>query len=237
MAVLLALSFFIAKTGLLGHMLYTNSGNNTEGFRTAYGNALLKSDGRCIVESNGGTWSLLPVKVTGDFKITYDILNNSLDGDAHLLLVDPATNGGIDVKNCPQGTDTPFNYIFSGSNFADYNQFFFPSLQNTLVTEPATSFPVASWTHVIITRKGNVITDNVGGQIIRADVGKLNLPATLRVGLGGYATTFGGGVGCLSFRNLTVARDSSSAGSEDETPVAPAPPVDPYAQLRANPYD
>lgn len=197
--------------GASAQVIYSNTGDNTTGFSTRYGTGSLTSDGTDIVESTGGTWDALPVLVSGNFQISFQINNNSFDGDSHLLLINDSTNGGLDVRNSPQGTDTPNINIFSGTNFVDYNQYFFPTLSATLATATSTSFPNQSWTTIIITRTGNIITDNVGGQIIQADVTSVGLPNTLRIGLGAYATTYNGGTGQLLYRNIVVTAPEPSS--------------------------
>jgi hypothetical protein len=198
----------LSVTTASAQLIYSNTGDNTTGFSTMYdpgGSATtMVSNGTNIVESNGGIWDMLPVTVSGDFQISFDVNNNSFDGDSHFLLVDDSSNGGLDMRNSPQGTDTPSINIFSGTDFTNYNQFFFPTVGATLATATTTNFPNQTWTHITITKTGNILTDNVGGQIIQANVSSVGLSSTLRVGLGAYATTFNGGAGTLSYRNITV---------------------------------
>jgi hypothetical protein len=150
--------------------------------------------------------------VTGNFQISFQVNNNSYDGDSHLLFIDPGTDAGLDVRNSPQSTDTPSINIFSGSDFANYDQYFFPTSSNTLATATTTSFPNMTWTQITITRTGNIITDDVGGQIISADVTSQNLSTTLDIGLGGYATTISGSAGQLLYRDIVVTPEPSAAG-------------------------
>jgi hypothetical protein len=203
------------ETDASAQLLYSNTGNNTTGFVLAYGgdqghgdpaNADLISTGTVITPGNtaGGGWYDLPVQVSGNFQISFQVNNNSFDGNAHLLLVNPSTNGGLDVRNDPEGTIVSNINIFSGTNFANYNQFYFPSASDTLATATTTNFPNQTWTTITISLTNNILTDNAGGQIIQTNIGGLGLPETLQVGLGYYATTYNGGAGQIQFRNITV---------------------------------
>jgi hypothetical protein len=185
-------------------IIYSNDGSNNTGFITQYGNGSLASDGHVVIESNGGTWTALPVTVSTDFDVEYDVYNDSNDGDVHVILFDPETKGGIDIKNCPIDTDTPGIQFISGSNFANYNAFYFPPSSAVLAGADGSKFPSHTWTHVKIAKRGNMLMESVGGQIIRADIGSLNLPKTLYIGLGGYATPIGGAPGKISFRKILV---------------------------------
>jgi len=183
---------------------YSNSGDNSKGFALRYGSAKFTSNEAELVGASGGGWYALPVKVSGDFQISFDVYNNSNDGDSHLLLVNDSTNAGIDVRNSPQGTDTPSINIFSGTNLVDYQQFYFPRPDATLASAPTTDFPNATWTHVVITKRGNILTDSVGGQSIQADLSDVSPASIDRVGLGYYATSNLGGAGQLRYRNIVV---------------------------------
>ena len=94
---------------------YTNSGNNLNGFIVKYGPPLT-TDGTNIIGMGGG-WSTMPVEVTGAFIISYQVYGDSGDVDSHFLLIDDTTNGGIDLRASPEGTDTPSINIFSGIGF------------------------------------------------------------------------------------------------------------------------
>jgi len=68
-------------------ILYSNTGNNTTGFVLQYdggsngnaGNANLISNGTTLTEGNtaGGGWYDLPVQVSGNFQISFQVNNNS----------------------------------------------------------------------------------------------------------------------------------------------------------------
>jgi len=192
---------------------YYNSGDNTNGFIFKYDGSNLSSDGTVISGTHSGGWDSMPVFVnmTENFQISFDVYNNSFDGDSHFLLFDPTTNGGLDIRNSPLGTDTPNINIFYGTNFVNHDQFYFPTVGNTLATASTTSFANQTWTHVTISKTGNILTDNVNGQIIQADLTGRSLPATAQLGLGYYSTTFSGGTGIMSYRDITVLPEPSTA--------------------------
>jgi len=184
--------------------LYCNSGDNTDGFSLRLPDASFSTDGTELIGASGGGWYALPVTATGDFKVEFDVYGNSGDVDSDTLLVDDETNAGILLNNCPQGTDTPNLNVCYSDNFTNSSNFFFPS--DVLSSAGSTSFPNETWVHVIITKKGNTLTDNVGGQIITADLTDLDLSSTLRIGLGYYATTNDGGVGNIEYKNIKVTQ-------------------------------
>ncbi len=181
---------------------YIDAGDNMKGFSGRYGNPTLRSDGKTLNAFPGGGWYALPLRASGNFKIEFDVYNDSNDGDSHLLLVDDATNAGIDVRNSPQGTDTPTINIFYAKNLATYNDFYFPGA--ALATANTTAFPNRTWTHVVITKVGNKLTDNCGGQVISADLGKIFFPPRARIGLGYYSTNYQGGKGTMQYRNIHI---------------------------------
>lgn len=192
---------------------YINIGDNIRGFSMRYGNPTINTDGKTLNAFPGGGWYVLPVRADGDFRIEFDVFNDSDDGDSHLLLVDDATNAGIDVRNSPQGTDTPTINIFAAKNLAAYDDFYFP--KTTLATANATAFPNRAWTHVIITKIGNKLTDNCGGQVITADLGNVFFPAKAHIGLGYYATNFQGGKGTMNYRNIRISDADAPPGVPD----------------------
>ncbi len=185
---------------------YSNSGDNTTGFVVRSGGPNISSDGSVINCTVGGGWDAIPVEVSGNFKIEFDVINNSFDGDSHIFLVDDTTNAGVDVVNSPQGTDTPNINVLYSNNFGDSGAYYFPP--HTLASQNSTAFPNMTWTHVIISKNGNILTDNVGGQIMTADVSNIYFPPLARVGLGYYATTYRGGAGNIKYRNIVITEEA-----------------------------
>ena len=151
--------------------------------------------------------------------------NNSFDGDSHLLLINSGKASGLDIRNSPESTDTPNINIIAGSNFRNYSQYFFPKPATYLASAESEDFPNMTWTQVTITRTGNLITDDVGGQVIQATVSGKALGSALQIGLGAYATTYDGGAGLLEYRDITVTEDSAlfEAFSEADMFEVPEP--------------
>ncbi len=188
--------------------LYVNSGDNTTGFKLKYDGANFTVDGKILVGNCGGGWFALPVWVTGDFQIDFDVYPDANDAASALLLYDDATNKGILMFNCTQTTFLNHNIgIYSVDNLTDHDQFYFP--HSPLAMAEAKNFANQTWTHVTIIKKGNTLTDNVGGQVISADLSKENIPFAMRVGLGYYATTNVGGNGQIGYINLRIIRGKS----------------------------
>jgi len=167
-----------------------------------YGSLSYSSNGTDIIGATGGGYVNLPVTLSGDFQMSFDVYGNSNDVDSDILFVSSGTDAGIQIRNCPQNTDTPNLYLEGGSHFADYNGFYWD--HTTLATAASTNFPLQTWTHITLTKKGNTLTDNVGGQILITDLTSLNLSSHLDVGLGYYATTNLGGVGQIEYRNILI---------------------------------
>ncbi|MCE0522566.1 MAG: PEP-CTERM sorting domain-containing protein [Methylacidiphilales bacterium] len=194
--------FAVAEKGK-AQILYSNSGNNTTGFVTQYGNLSFSSNGTDLIGSPGGGYVNLPVTVNGDFQMSFDVYGNSYDVDSDILFLSHGTAAGVQIRNCPQGTDTPSLYLESGTHFADYEGFYW---DNTVLAQAAsTNFPLQTWTSITITKIGNTLTDDVGGQILTTDLTALDLSSSLDIGLGYYATTYEGGVGQIEYRNIVIA--------------------------------
>ena len=155
---------------------YINAGDNMKGFSGRYGNPTVKSDGKTLNAFPGGGWYALPLRASGNFKIEFDVFNDSNDGDSHLLLVDDATNAGIDVRNSPQATDTPSINIFYAKNLATHNDFYFlnhhPRHQRTPLAfpephmDPCHHHQGRQQTHRQLRRP----------RVISADIGKIFFP-------------------------------------------------------------
>ena len=207
----LSLSFLLLLVGPLATsshaQSYSNSGNNITGFTIKFGGGVTTNGSELVVA--GGTWDTIPAIVTGNFRISYQVYNNSFDGDSHFLLLNPGTTGGIDVTNSPQSTDTPKINITSGTDFTNYNQYYFPTPTAVRASANTTSFPNQQWTSIIVSRNGNILTDNVGGQIIQTDVSSF-LGDSVQLGLGGYATPYAGGVGQLLYRNVAAVPEPTA---------------------------
>ena len=125
-----------------GQIIYSNSGNNITGWTVTYPyGATLVSNGTDIVLEEGGIWDTTPVTVTGNFQISYDVYNNSGDGDSHLMLLNNGTTGGVGVTNSPENTDSPSINIVSATDFTNYSQYFFPTSAETLATASSLDFP------------------------------------------------------------------------------------------------
>lgn len=211
--VLFLLTVGFWATHASGQILYTNSGNNTTGFTpivVSNSTGSLTTNGTDLIES-GGSWDVLPVSLSGNFEINYQVYNDSYDGDSHLLLFNQVNYTGIDVRNSPQGTDTPTINIFSAGDLRTYNGFYIYTAP--LVGATTTAFPNQTWTQITVTKTGNILTDNVGGQIIQYNIGSLGLPSTLGVGIGGYATTYLGGHGQLLYRDIVITAPEVSTSS------------------------
>jgi len=195
----------LLATSVKGQIVYSNTGANTTGFVITYPfGASLTSNGTDLVLNEGGIWDTLPVTVTGNFQLSYQVYNNSGDGDSHVMLLNNGTTGGVGVTNSPQNTDTPSINIVSATDFTNYNQYFFPTASETLATALSHAFPNDTWTQIIVTKFGNILTDNVGGQTIQYNVSGLGLSSSFQIGLGGYATTNLGGAGQLLYSNIVV---------------------------------
>ena len=68
----------------------------------------------------------------------------------------------------------------------------------------AQKFPDQTWTHVTISRIGNRVIDNVGGQVIHAEIPAGTFPQKVHLGLGYYATKNVGGNGQMQYANIRV---------------------------------
>jgi len=183
-------------------VLYSNSGNNTTGFALQYGNVSYSTNGAYLTGASGGGYVNLPLTINGNFQMSFDVYGNSNDVDSDILFLSAGTAAGIQIRNCPQNTDTPNLYLEGGTHFADYEGFYW---DNTVLAQaPSTNFPNETWTHITITKNGNTLIYNVGGQILTTDLTSLNLSSSLNIGLGYYATTTLGGVGQIEYRNILI---------------------------------
>jgi hypothetical protein len=191
-----------AKPGT--ELLYSNTGDNTKGFEVQYGNLSFSSDGTVLTGASGGGYVKLPVTVNGDFQMSFDVFGDSLDVDSNIFILHSGTAMGFEVRNCPQDTDTPGLFIHSGTHFSDYQGYYW---DNTVVaTVAATNFPVQKWTHVVITKEGSKLTDNVGGQILTTGLNLSDSCSTFDIGLGYYATPNLGGAGQIRYRNIKIIK-------------------------------
>lgn len=212
--ILSVLFLTLSKSDVNSQVLYSNTGDNTTGLTTVLVSGTggtITTNGTDLVESGGGRWDVLPVSVSGDFQISYQVYNDSNDGDSHFLLFNPVDYTGVDVQDSPQGTDTPTINIFSAGDLRTYNGFFIYTAP--LIGAATTAFPNQTWTQITITRTGNILTDNVGGQILQYDMSNLGLPATLGVGLGAYASTTLGGNAQMLYRNIILTVPEASTSS------------------------
>jgi hypothetical protein len=202
--ILFVVTTILIATAIKGNAetLYYNPGNNTTGFTTQYGNLSYSSNGIDLIGASGGGYVTLPLTVSGNFQMTFDVYGNSNDVDSDILFLSSGTDAGIQIRNCPQNTDTPNLYLEEGTHFADYNGFYWDN--TVLATAVSTNFPLQTWTQITITKNGNTLIDNVGGQILTTDLTFLNLASTLDVGLGYYATTTLGGVGQIEYSNILI---------------------------------
>jgi hypothetical protein len=186
-------------------LIYTNRGDNMAGFILKFNDANFGLDNHMLLGTWGSGWYALPVYLTGDFRIDFDVYPDSNDASSYLILFDESTGKGINVAN---STNTSFGLhsleINSVANLTDHDKFFFD--HQTLATAEAKKFPDKAWTHVTIIKKGNTLTDNVGGQIISADLSPAKLPPTLRLGLGYYASDNVGGDGQIGYGHIRVVR-------------------------------
>ncbi|MCE0521776.1 MAG: hypothetical protein LV480_02575 [Methylacidiphilales bacterium] len=80
--------------------LYSNSGNNTTGFVTQYGNLSYSSNGTDIIGATGGGYVNLPVTVSGNFQMSYDFYGNAYDAASFILFMNSDTSNGVQVLNC-----------------------------------------------------------------------------------------------------------------------------------------
>ena len=185
-----------------GPPLYVNRGDNTTGFTLKYGNPSFTVDDNKLVGTEGGGWFALPIVVRGDFQIDFDVYGDSGDVDSYLILTDDNSKGGIMFRNCPEDTDDSSIAIHYIADLTDHDLFYFP--HKPLIFATATNFPNKTWVHIMITKVGNMLTDNVGGQVISADASRQNLPAAIRIGLGYYSTTNLGGNGQIGYANIRI---------------------------------
>jgi len=210
-------------------LLYVNAGDTTDGFLLAYGNLSFSVDQHVLIGASGGGWDKLPVLLKGDFQVDFDVYGDSNDVDSNILFVDELNGEGIEVNNCPQDTDTPTLGIKYSTHLCDHEGYYFD--QTTLVSAASTKFPNRTWTHVTITKKGNILTDNVGGQVISTSVENENFPAAARLGLGYYSTQNLGGNGLIRYAHIRVVQllneGSAPAPSSEKTS---SPAVKPAAQ-------
>ena len=199
-------SAFAQSTATISNTpLYTNCGDNTTGFNLKFGGASFTVDNHMLVGTEGGGWYSLPVYVSGDFQVDFDVYPDANDAASALMLYDDSNNRGVLMFNCTETTFSNTNIgIYSVNDLTNHDQFYFPN--SPLGIAPAKNFTVKAWTHITIIKKGNTLTDNVGGQVISADLSKEKLPFVLRVGLGYYATTNVGGDGEIGYANLRIVR-------------------------------
>ena len=192
-------------------VVYVNPGNNTTGFIvksaepnfTVIRNTLVaNAEGHHGRDDDTG-WFALPASVTGDFQIDFDVFPDAKDAASWVVLFDNTSNCGIVVSN---STETSFGThsldINSMEDVTDYNQFFFRHA--TLANSETGKFSDHTWTHIRIIKKGNRLSDDVGGQIISTDLSNANFPQVARVGLGYYATKNLGGNGQFGYANIRI---------------------------------
>jgi hypothetical protein len=200
-------------------VLYSNPGDNITGFDLMYGNPCFSVDPQHdLLGASGGGWFALPVVLTGDFQLDFDVYGDSGDVDSDIIFADDQTGAGIEVNDCPQNTDTPTINIKWSANLCTHQSFYFDL--TTLASAPSTNFPNFTWTHIRITKKGNTLTDNVGGQVILADVSNGKFPTEARLGLGYYSTQNLGGAGLIRYAHIRVIQLSTENPVPEET--APA---------------
>jgi hypothetical protein len=213
-----------------GRLLYFNAGDNTRGFAPGYGNVSFSVHNHALVGASGGGWSALPVLLEGNFEFDYDVYGDSGDVDSDIVFVDEELNNvGILVNNCPQNTDTPTVNILSNKHLNDQG-FYFDSTR--LSGAPSTRFPNCTWTHVRIIKKGNILTDDVGGQVISANLEKVSFPISARLGLGYYATQNLGGTGQIRYANLRLVQLPDEASDS-----CPAAHSEPTTAVKSSAYD
>ena len=204
-----------------GKVLYENKGDNTTGFELMYGNVSYSVVDHYLLGASGGGWDALPVVLKGDFQVDLDVYGDSGDVDANLIFADDNTGAGFIVNDCPQDTDTPTIGIKTSTNLCTHDTFYYNL--TTLVGAPSTKFPNCTWTHIRITKRGNALTDDVGGQVISTDVSGANFPAAARFGLGYYTTQNLGGAGLIRYAHIRVIQLGESAAPGEATPAPEKP--------------
>lgn len=204
-------------------ILYANAGDNTEGFELRTGGISFSVQQHVLVGSTGNGWFSLPVKVRGDFQMDFDVYGDANDVDSNIFFVDPLNGEGILINNCPQETDTPTLSINTSHSLLDPNCLF---AMQALALAPSTKFPNRTWTHIRITKKGNILTDDVGGQILSTDLSSANFPGEAMVGLGYYSTPNLGGNGLIRYAHIRIIQlpveSSVSSPSPEKTPTPAA---------------
>ena len=224
-AALLAFSLALAVvrgSDAAGKVRYENPGDNIKDFELMYGDLSYSVVDHYVLGASGGGWFALPVVLKGDFQVDLDVYGDSGDVDSDLIFADDNTGAGFQICNCPEDTDTPTINIRTSTNLCTHETFYY-SL-TTLVSAPSSHFPNNTWTHIRITKKGNTLTDDVGGQIISTDVSNANFPAAARFGLGYYATRNLGGAGQIRYAHIRVVQlPAESAASEETAPASNAP--------------
>jgi hypothetical protein len=191
-------------------VLYTNHGDNTEGFDvkfyhpnfTPHNHVLIGNDPGHHSRDDDSGWLALPVSVESDFRIDYDVYSDARDGSGWLILFDDSSKKGLCLSSSPRGSSANSINIFAMENLTDRDSVFDQNVK--LATASTTNFPDQTWTHVTITKAGNMLTENVGGQIISTELPVDSLPKKIHVGLGYYATKNLGGDGEMSFANILV---------------------------------
>jgi hypothetical protein len=198
----------------VGNVLYENRGDNTKGFVLKHPSTEHPEVGALSFSVHDHTlagnydatnrgWCALPVAVNGDFQIDFDVRPDANDACAFLMLFDNASNQGLAVAN---STNTSFGthslYVFSVKDLTDGQQLFYDHA--VLASAEAKKFPDQAWTHVTVSKIGNRLIDNVGGQVIIAQIPPGTLPAKVHLGIGYYATKNVGGNGRIAYANIRV---------------------------------
>jgi hypothetical protein len=193
-----------------GKVLYENRGDNTNGFVLKHPSNGIPNfsvhdhvlTGNYDRTTNLG-WCELPVSVTGDFQVDFDVRADANDACSFLMLFDAASNQGVAMAN---STNTSFGthslYIDSVKDLTDHEQIYYN--HTVLASAESKDFPDQAWTHVRVSKIGNRLIDNVGGQVIFADLPPGTLPAKVHLGLGYYATKNVGGNGRIAYANIRV---------------------------------
>ncbi|HEX4139850.1 MAG TPA: hypothetical protein VHY09_05845 [Candidatus Methylacidiphilales bacterium] len=195
-----------------GQILYENNGNTT-GFETKYAepnftvrdHMLVANDPASGCRPDATGWMAIPAWLTGDYRIDFDVRADANDAMSWLMLFDDTSHKGIFVCN---RTNTSFGdpslSIVRLDDVTLYGQIFNHPASAALAEANAQKFPDQAWTHVSICKIGNRLIDNVGGQILTAEIPKGALPAKVHVGLGYYATRNVGGNGQMAYANIRM---------------------------------
>jgi hypothetical protein len=199
-------------------IVYKNRGDNLKDVKPVFDPTLFKVEHGNIVGRDGGCWESLPVYVCGDAQIDYDVYTDAGDSGAFFILYGSANKEGINIVNCPNNTFNGHNIIEHIYDLLDHQKFYYTF--DTLTTQPSTNFPRNQWVHVTITKKGDQLIDNVGGQVVHADISSAQLSGVISMGLGFYATKNIGGGGMLKYANIRVIQLSAAnvPKPDDTTP-------------------